>query len=30
MNGIIVINKSKGCTSHDIVKRAKRILNENE
>ena len=28
MNGIIVINKSKGCTSHDIVKRAKRILNE--
>lgn len=28
MNGIIVINKSKGCTSHDIVKRTKRILNE--
>ncbi|MEI3401595.1 MAG: tRNA pseudouridine(55) synthase TruB [Clostridia bacterium] len=28
MNGIIVINKSKGCTSHDIIKRAKRILNE--
>lgn len=28
MNGIIVINKSKGCTSHDIVKKAKRILNE--
>ena len=28
MNGLIVINKSKGCTSHDIVKRAKRILNE--
>lgn len=28
MNGIIVINKSKGCTSHDIVKRAKRILNK--
>lgn len=27
MNGIIVINKSKGCTSHDIVKRAKKVLN---
>lgn len=28
MDGIIVINKSKNCTSHDIVRKAKRILNE--
>lgn len=28
MDGIIVINKSKNCTSHDIVKKAKKILNE--
>ena len=28
MNGIIVINKTKNCTSHDIVKNAKKIFNE--
>lgn len=27
MDGIIVINKPKGCTSHDIVHKAKKILN---
>ena len=28
MDGIILINKEKGCTSHDIVNKAKKILNE--
>ena len=28
MDGIIIINKPKNCTSHDIVRKAKRILNE--
>ena len=28
MDGIIIINKPKNCTSHDIVRSAKRILNE--
>jgi len=28
MDGIIVINKSKNCTSHDVVREAKKILNE--
>ena len=28
MDGIIVINKPQNCTSHDIVRKAKRILNE--
>lgn len=28
MDGIIVINKSKKCTSHDVVRKAKKILNE--
>jgi len=28
MNGIIVINKNKGCTSHDIVYKIKKIFNE--
>ena len=28
MNGIIVINKHKGCTSHDIVYKVKKICNE--
>ena len=28
MDGIIVINKSKNCTSHDVVRKAKKILNE--
>ena len=28
MNGIIVINKPKGCTSHDIVYKIKKIFNE--
>lgn len=28
MDGIIIINKTKNCTSHDIVKKAKKILNE--
>ena len=30
MDGIIVINKPKNCTSHDIVRKAKKILNEKE
>ena len=28
MDGIIVINKPKNCTSHDVVKKVKKILNE--
>ena len=28
MDGIILINKEKGCTSHDIVNKVKHILNE--
>lgn len=28
MNGIIIINKPKNCTSHDIVKQAKKVLKE--
>ena len=28
MDGIIVINKLKNCTSHDVVRKAKKILNE--
>lgn len=28
MDGIIVVNKPKGCTSHDVVNKVKRILNE--
>ena len=28
MDGIIIINKSKGCTSHDIVYKAKKLFNE--
>jgi len=28
MDGIIVINKPKGCTSHDIVYKIKKIFNE--
>ena len=28
MDGIIVINKNKGCTSHDIVYKVKKIFNE--
>lgn len=28
MDGIIVINKPKDCTSHDIVRKARKILNE--
>ena len=28
MNGIIIINKHKGCTSHDIVHSVKKIFNE--
>lgn len=28
MNGIIIINKPKGCTSHDIVYKVKKLLNE--
>ena len=28
MDGIIVINKTKKCTSHDVVRKAKKILNE--
>lgn len=28
MNGIIIINKSKGCTSHDVVYKVKKIFNE--
>ena len=28
MDGIIVINKPKNCTSHDVVRKVKKILNE--
>lgn len=28
MDGIIVINKPKGITSHDVVYKVKKILNE--
>lgn len=28
MDGIIIVNKTKNCTSHDIVRKAKKILNE--
>ena len=28
MNGILIINKEKGCTSHDIVHKVKKIFNE--
>ena len=28
MDGIIIINKPKCCTSHDIVRKAKKIFNE--
>ena len=28
MDGIIIINKGKNCTSHDVVYKAKKILNE--
>lgn len=28
MNGIIIINKNKGCTSHDIVYKIKKMFNE--
>ena len=28
MDGIIIINKPKNCTSHDIVRKAKKIVNE--
>lgn len=28
MNGIILINKQEGCTSHDIVHKLKKLLNE--
>lgn len=28
MDGILIINKNKGCTSHDIVYRVKKMLNE--
>ena len=28
MDGIIIINKTKGCTSHDIVYKIKKLLNE--
>jgi len=28
MDGIIIVNKSKNCTSHDVVRKTKKILNE--
>ena len=28
MDGILIINKTKGCTSHDIVYKVKKIVNE--
>ena len=28
MNGIILINKPKGCTSHDVVYKVKKIYNK--
>ena len=30
MDGIIIINKEKGCTSHDIVSKAKKIYNKKD
>lgn len=28
MNGVVIINKNKGCTSHDIVYKVKKIFND--
>ena len=28
MNGILIVNKHKGCTSHDIVYKVKKLCNE--
>ena len=28
MDGIIVVNKQKGCTSHDVVNKVKKIVNK--
>ena len=28
MNGILLVNKEKGCTSHDVVYKVKKIFNE--
>lgn len=28
MNGILIINKDEGCTSHDIVNKVKNIVKE--
>lgn len=28
MNGIIIVDKPKGCTSHDVVRKVKKIFNE--
>ena len=28
MDGIVIINKPKNCTSHDVVKKVKKIVNE--
>ncbi len=28
MNGIVIVNKPKGCTSHDVVREVKKIFNE--
>ena len=28
MNGIVIINKPKGCTSHDVVYKVKKLFNE--
>ena len=28
MDGIIIVNKPKGCTSHDVVSKVRRIVKE--
>ena len=30
MDGIIIIDKEKGCTSHDVVRRVKKIFDESK
>ena len=30
MDGIVIIDKEKGCTSHDVVRKVKKILNESK
>ena len=30
MDGIIVVNKQKGCTSHDVLNKVKKIVNKGD